>query len=405
MSVLLLIIGIILFIGLVVIHEFGHFIAARRGGVDVEEFGIFFPPRLFKYKTKGGWNFTINLLPLGGFVKLKGEHDTDTEPGSYGAASLKTKLKIMAAGVFMNLVTALVLLTFLALVGLPKLIDNQFTIKSDTKISSQKVLIGHIEDGSPAYKAGLKGADQLVAIGPKGQALTVINNATKLPQLTRKYAGQDVTINYRRNGGPVRTTNASLTSDSVVQASRKRYDRDYAAAKSCQDVKPPVGYLGISPSAYETRSSTWSAPVVAVGLSAQITKLTLQGLGHAVGGLGSLIAGAVTGNTTARQNGQCSASSQVSGPVGIFFVLKTGSVLGVQFMLLIIAIISLTLAIMNILPIPALDGGRLWLTLISRGIFKKPLDAHREEVINATGFVTLLVLIGVITFVDIKRFF
>ena len=74
-------------------------------------------------------------------------------------------------------------------------------------------------------------------------------------------------------------------------------------------------------------------------------------------------------------------------------------------MLLIIAIISLTLAIMNILPIPALDGGRLWLTLISRGIFKKPLDARREEIINASGFVTLLLLIAVITVVDVKRFF
>lgn len=405
MSVLLLIIGLILFIGLVVIHEFGHFIAARRGGVDVEEFGIFFPPRLFKYKTKGGWNFTINALPLGGFVKLKGEHDTDTEKGSYGAADLKTKTKIMAAGVVMNLLTAFVLLSFLALIGLPKLINNQFTVKSDTKISSQKVLIGGIEDKSPAAKAGLKSADQLVAIGPKGQALTVVNDANKLPQLTKQYAGQDVTINYRRNGGPVRSTTASLTSDSVVQASRKKYDKDYAAAKSCQNVKPPVGYLGISPSIYETRTSTWSAPITAIGFSAQITKLTFQGLGSAVGGLGSIIAGTVTNNTTARQNGQCSASSQVSGPVGIFFVLKAGSALGVRYMLLIIAIISLTLAIMNILPIPALDGGRLWLTLISRGLLKKPLSAQREERINATGFVTLLLLIAVITFVDIKRFF
>src|SRR3978361_1073867 len=103
MAILLFIVGIILFILLVVVHEFGHFIMARRGGVEVEEFGIFFPPRLYKHKTKGGWNFTINLLPLGGFVKLKGEHDTDTEPGSFGAASLRVKSKIMAAGVVINL--------------------------------------------------------------------------------------------------------------------------------------------------------------------------------------------------------------------------------------------------------------------------------------------------------------
>ena len=81
MAVLIFVIGIILFIGLVVVHEYGHFIMARRNGVEVEEFGIFFPPRLWKYKTKDGWLFTINALPLGGFVKLKGEHDSDTQEG------------------------------------------------------------------------------------------------------------------------------------------------------------------------------------------------------------------------------------------------------------------------------------------------------------------------------------
>jgi len=154
MGIFWLIIGVILFIGLVVVHEFGHFIMARRNGVEVEEFGIFFPPRLFKYKTKAGWSFTINALPLGGFVKLKGEHDSDTEKGSFGAASLLAKSKIMIAGVAMNLITALLLLTFLAVIGLPKIVDNQFTVKSDTTLVANKVLIADIEKGSPAQKAG-----------------------------------------------------------------------------------------------------------------------------------------------------------------------------------------------------------------------------------------------------------
>jgi regulator of sigma E protease len=112
----------------------------------------------------------------------------------------------------------------------------------------------------------------------------------------------------------------------------------------------------------------------------------------------------VTGNHEARQNGQTSASQQVAGPVGIFVILKNGSLLGYQFMLMIIAIISLTLAIMNILPIPALDGGRLWTMLISRAL-KKPLSARAEETINAVGFVILFGLIIAITTVDIGRFF
>lgn len=404
MTILLLIVGIILFIGLVVIHEFGHFIMARRGGVDVEEFGIFFPPRLYKHKTKGGWDFTINALPLGGFVKLKGEHDTDTAKGSFGAAPLWTKTKIMAAGVVMNLLIAFVLLTLLALIGMPKLVDNQFTVKSDTKVSKSVSLVGAVEKGSPAEKAGLKADDELLAIGPKGH-LQALNANSTLRDFTNKYAGQTVTIEYKRGGGPVQQTTATLLSPSVVNASQKAYDTKVAAAKTdCTNIPLPKGYLGITPSSYTAQRSTWSAPVTAVGVAGQFTALTFEGLGHAIGGLGSTIAGGVTGNSAARQNGQCSASSQVSGPVGIFVVLKAGSSLGYQFMLMIIAIISLTLAIMNILPVPALDGGRLWITLIARA-FKRPLSAHTEEVVNATGFLILIGIVILVTIVDIQRFF
>src|SRR4051812_6435128 len=112
MPLFLLILGLVLFVGLVVIHEFGHFLVARRNGVDVEEFGIGFPPTAWSRKIKskkGDFKFSINWLPLGGFVRLKGEHDADKAPGSFGAASLPAKVKIMAAGVAMNLLAAFVL--------------------------------------------------------------------------------------------------------------------------------------------------------------------------------------------------------------------------------------------------------------------------------------------------------
>lgn len=388
MAIFLLVVGLLLFVGLVVIHEYGHFIAARRNGVEVEEFGIFFPPRLFKHKTKAGWDFTINALPLGGFVKLKGEHDSDTEKGSFGAASLWVKTKIMSAGVVMNLLTAFVLFTILAFVGIPKLFDNQFTVKADTQLVSQQVIISYIEKGSPAAKSGLKSQDEIVSIRKPGYSYVGIVNAEKLPELTKQFAGQTVDIYYIR-GGHEDKARVTLLSTKEVEASKK--------------TDTPKGYLGIVPSNITIQKSTWSAPIVALGLTGQITWLTLQGLGHAVAGLGSIIAGAVTGNSTAREHGQTSASSQVSGPVGIFFILKGTSELGVRYMLLIIAIISLTLAIMNILPIPALDGGRLWLTLASRAI-GKPLSPKQEEMINATGFIILITLVIVITFVDFKRF-
>jgi regulator of sigma E protease len=390
MAVILLIVGLILFVGLVVVHEFGHFIAARRGGVEVEEFGIFFPPRLYKKQMKGGWVFTINLLPLGGFVKLKGEHDSDTEPGSFGAASLWIKTKIMAAGVVMNLLTALVLLTVLAAIGIPKLIPDQFTVKGDTKIVSSRTLVTYVDKGSPAEKAGITTSDEITDIEQAGYSPVPIASTDQLPEITKNFAGKTVKVFYIRNGFH-RHGVTTLMSEQAVQASKK--------------TATPKGYLGISTRQYEVQRSGFSAPVVAVGLSAQITKLTFQGLGHAVAGLGGIFAGFFTGNTPARQHAQTAAASQVSGPIGIYVVLKDGSTLGYQYMLFIIAIISLTLAIMNILPIPALDGGRLWTTLVARGILKRPLSPNREETINAVGFFTLIGLIIVISIVDVKRFF
>jgi regulator of sigma E protease len=374
MSILLLIVGLLLFVGLVVVHEFGHFIVARRNGVDVEEFGIGFPPRAWKRTTKDGFVFSLNWMPIGGFVKLKGEHDSDTHPGSFGAASIWAKSKIMLAGVGMNLVAAFVLLTILAWVGMPQLVDNQFTVKSDTHVVKQEVLVGYIEKHSPAQQAGLQQRDHLLRLGP-AQAQQKVASADQLPALTKKFAGQKITLAYER-GKQTHTTTLQLRSTQEVTASQK--------------TKTPKGYLGISPTEYSLQRSTWSAPVVALGLIKQFTVLTLQGLGTAVSAL-------FHGDTA-------KASEQVSGPVGIVVLLRDGSLLGYQFVLLIIAIISLTLALMNVLPIPALDGGRLFLLLVSR-VLHKPLTEELEERVVGVGFAFLMLLIVLITIVDVKRFF
>lgn len=377
---MLLILGLLLFVGLVVVHEYGHFIMARRGGVEVEEFGIGFPPRIWKKKLSSGLLFTINALPLGGFVRLKGESDSATAKGTFGAAPLKTKVKIMLAGVVMNLATALALLTLLALLGMPKLIENQFSIASDTKIVKNDVLVGYIEPDSPAFKAGLQSTDKLLAIGQVNcegckPANYPITERQALRPATEGLAGQEVIISYQRDGRQDKAT-TTLRAASEVEASLKTDD--------------PKGYLGVSPAEFTLRRSTWSAPIVAAGVTKQFTELTLKGLGSALAGLFS-------GNGA-------KASEQVSGPVGIFVVLKDGSLLGYQFILMIIAIISLTLAIMNVLPIPALDGGRLFVTLVYRGLRKK-LTKTAEERIHGTGFALLMVLFVLITIVDVKRFF
>lgn len=398
---MLFVIGLILFIGLVVLHELGHFWAARRNGVDVEEFGIFFPPRLWKKRMKKGWDFTINALPLGGFVKLKGETDSDRRPGSFGAASDWAKTKIMLAGVAVNLVTAVVLFTILALIGMPKVIDNQFTVVRDTKVIHNEVRIGFVETSSPAAKAGLKDQDTIVAIGLPTAAVADCTSAPCNAQTVK--SAKDVRSI---------TEDLLAKSDQVVVVIMRDGTRkviavtpnSLEAVAASEKTDKPIGYLGVVPSEYSLQRSTWSAPIVAVGLTGQLTAMTFQGLGKAIAGLGGMVAGTVTGNTSARQNAQAEASSQVSGPLGIFMILKSGSSLGFQYMLLIIAVISLTLAIMNVLPIPALDGGRLFVMGISR-LTKKPLTPKMEENIYATGFVLLITLIIVVTIVDVRRFF
>lgn len=376
MPAALLILGLILFVGLVVVHELGHFIVARRNGVEVEEFGIGFPPRFWKKRIKspkGNYNFTLNVLPLGGFVKLKGEHDADTTKGSFGAAPLKAKVKIMLAGVGMNLVTAFIMLSLVAAIGIPKLFDNQFTVKSDTRVVRQDLLVGYVEPNSPAQSIGLKARDQLVTL-KSGKNEFVLNDKETLPELTKALAGREVEVVYER-GSKQLSGKTTLRTNEDVEASK--------------DSNEPKGYLGLTPIDYTVQRSTWSAPIVAVGLIKQMTELTFKGLG-------GLIANLFRGNTA-------EATSQVAGPVGIFVILKDGSSLGISFVLTIIAVISLTLAIMNVLPIPALDGGRLFITLLFKSL-KKPLEPKTEDLIHGTGFALLMVLFVLITIVDVRRF-
>lgn len=389
MQIFLFILGFLLFIGLVLIHEWGHYWAARRNGVVVEEFGLGFPPRAWGRKLKDGMILSLNWLPLGGFVKLKGENDSDARKGSFGAASLRAKTAIMLAGVTTNLIAGLILLTLLALVGMPKLIDNQFTVSSDTKTTHQSVSAGFIEPGSPADRVGIESRDEITSIS-NGQETRRLNSAAELKKATSDFAGQKVNIIFKRKG-EVFSRQTTLLSKAEVERSL--------------NTDNPKGHLGLMPVELQVRRSTWSAPVVAVGFTKQLVTLTLKGIGTALAGLGSTIAGLLTSNEEARQRGQAQASSQVGGPVAIMAVLWGGGSLGINFVLMIIAVLSLTLALINVLPIPALDGGRLAVTLFTRKVLRRPLSQELEEKIHGTGMAVLLALVLLITIVDVKRFF
>ena len=395
MQVALFVLAILLLIGLVLLHEFGHFLIARRNGVVAEEFGLGFPPRAWKRKLKSGLVLSLNWLPLGGFVNLKGQHDGDTERGSFGAASLGAKARILLAGVGMNAVAGLVLLTILALVGLPVLItkdsvgEDQFTVASDTKIVSQTVAFGDILSGSPAYKAGFKSTDTIVSLRNSSRTVYV-STPGQLHDATQSFAGQTVEVSYKR-AGQLRTQSVRLLSAQQVNASLKTNN--------------PKGYLGVVPQALTIRRSTWSAPLVALGFTKQLCWLTLKGIGHAIAGLGSIIAAIATDNHQARENGQAQASSQVGGPLAIGKILWGSGSLGINFTFMFTAVISITLALVNLLPIPVLDGGRLALILVTRAILRRPLKPKTEELAVSVSMAMIFALIILISIADVNRFY
>ncbi len=388
MQTTIFILGFLMFVGLVLVHELGHFWAARRNGVVVKEFGLGFPPRAWSKKLKSGLVLSLNWLPLGGFVRLKGEHDADRSPGSFGAAPLAAKVKIMLAGVSLNLLLAVLLFMILAVVGMPKLIDHQFQIKGDAKVAHTQVIAGYIQPASPARAANLSSYDVIEKIASAGDSRT-INSLTDLRAATSFFAGQTVQLMIK-HGGQQLTKQVHLLDKQTVQASQNTAD--------------PRGYLGVESTELQITKATWSAPIVALGLSKQLAILTLQGLWHAFSGLSSTVAGLLTANHQARQNGQAKASSQVGGPVAIVAALWHSGSLGLNFLLMLIAVISLTLALFNALPIPALDGGRLLLTLIFRSL-RRPMSKTTEELIHGLGMVLILGLIVLVTIVDVKRFF
>ena len=370
------VIGLIVLVVLVVVHELAHAWAARRNGVVVEEFGIGLPPKAWGKKLKNGVLFTLNWLPIGGFVKMQGEHDAAKKKGDYGAASFWQKTKILLAGVVANWLLAAVILTVLALIGLPKILPNQFTVAGDSTSVSLPVELSSITKGYPAEAAGLKAGDTIVKFAGSNVPTTA-----SLMELIGQNKNKQVPVVYSR-GGVESSVNVSL-GESL-----------------------PGGTLGAGLGQRETIRSTWSAPIVGVVATAQFTWETISGLGGMVGNLFNGLISQFNSDSTVRD--QAAAKLQkvgdsVAGPIGILgTIFPAASSAGPVQLLLLTAIISLTLAVMNILPIPALDGGR-WFTMALFKVTKKSLTYEREEKIQTIGFYILMGLIALVTITDVAK--
>lgn len=380
MLLLEIIIGLLILVFLVVVHELGHAVAARRNGVVVEEFGVGFPPRAWGRKLKNGVLLSLNWLPLGGFVKLQGEHDAADGKGDYGAATFWQKTKILLAGVTINWLVAAALLTILAWTGMPKVLPGQFTMPGDTTAQNRPVEVQSLTAGSPAEKAGLKAGDGILRFAGEP-----VDSTQALVTAAKENAGKKVEIIYSR-GGVEYTTQAQL------KAANKQNE----------------GYLGVGPIQRTLTRSTWSAPIVGIVTAAQFTGATFQGLGDLIANVGKGLAFQLSPEKEVREAaGQnlSAAGASVAGPIGVLGVIfPAAERAGLTQLVFLTAIISLSLAVMNMLPVPALDGGR-WFVMALFRILKKPLTKEREEKIQATGFTILMFLILIVTIADVRKLF
>ena len=386
MVVLGVVIGLLVLVFLVAIHELGHAVVAKRNGVKVEEYGIGFPPRAKKWQPKQsflGKNvvFSLNWLPLGGFVRLNGEYDSARGKGAYGAAGYWVKTKILLAGVLVNWLAAVVLFAVLAVFGLPKILPHQVMLPFDNTSVKTPVKVVRLTEGSPAAQVGLRVDDEIIAMNEK-----TISTSAQLSEATQQSSGQTVNIEVKRNNQTLHFRTTLLSRDQAKNG----------------------GYLGVVPHQSETIHATWSAPLVGVATTVQLTHETLKGVGSMiVQGIDGFF-GQFIGSPEQKQAAKADLAkvgNNVAGPVGILGVLFPSVVnSGLTQVLLLAAIISLTLAVMNILPIPALDGGR-WFTMTIFRLLKKPLTKDREETIQATGFLILMALTIVVTWNDIAKLF
>lgn len=342
---------------LVLAHEFGHFISARRNGVGVEEFGFGFPPRLFGFK-KGETLYSFNLLPLGGFVKITGENETASlDPKNFASKGLAQRAVILSAGVAFNLLLAFFIFSFAVFVGLP--IDASSPLRT-AGIRDPYVLAIEILPDSPAESAGIFEGDKILALETLSGTRIAPVSVSEVQEFTRSNYGEKMSVEVKRN-------NEFLVLSAVLSG----------------DKEAP---LGLSLAEIGIIDAPWyKAPFAGL-------ELTIIALGQVIGGLYFLLKLVFSG---------VSVAGLVSGPVGIFAILSETLEFGFPILLSFVGILSVNLAVINLIPIPGLDGGRLFFLAIE-AVRGKPVGQKISGLAHAAGFAILIMLMAAITYLDIR---
>lgn len=343
---------------LVLIHELGHFLVARWIGVHVEEFGLGLPPQAWGKKI-GKTIYSLNWLPIGGFVRLAGEdQDPSNQKGFtqknakqfFWARSKKERSAILIAGVFMNFSLAVAITAGLLVTGV--------------KEPTGRVHVEHVLSGSPAEKAGLLEGDVLLSISSSRKSPKLLKSPKELIDYVNEEKGREVVITVGRDG-------KQFTLSAVPRV----------------EVPPGEGPLGVAISDLELRKySLAEAPGKALAINLTRGRDMLVSLGETVWKLVTLQ----------------KLTADVAGPIGIAQVTGQAVKFGWAAVLEFASILSLNLAVLNILPIPALDGGRLLFVFIEKAIGRKVRPAF-EKSTHQIGMIILLALIFLVSINDILR--
>lgn len=358
--ILTFIVTLITLVGLMVLHEFGHFILAKRFGVKVEEFGIGYPPRLFGKKI-GETIYSINLLPFGAFVKMPGEIEKSEDPRSFFKQSVSKRALIAFGGVLSFWIISAIF--FSVAFGLGTRVEI-----SDEEIYNlidPKVQIAAVVPNSPAHKAEIKPGDAILEIEISNTKIK-INTVKQLQEIINEHKGEEIIL--------------------TIERGKKISEINLIPRES-----PPVeeGPIGVSLARTDLRSYPWHIAFwEGIKATLNFTIIIIQGYWQAI----------------VKASKGLPSGVQLTGPVGIFYLFTQASELGINYYLQFIGLIAIYFAIANVFPIPVLDGGKL-LFLGVEAVRKKPISQEIEQKVTNVFFGLLIILMVWVTIKDIIRIF
>lgn len=360
-----IVIFIVMLVVLIVGHEFGHLIAAKLSGMKVPEFGIGFPPKLWGKKI-GDTEYTINALPFGGFVKIVGE---DAAESSNDPAAFSNRPKILQAftlfaGPFSNVILAFIFFTLAFMSGIPTALDSS---EYAGRLSNERIVIAEVLPGSPAAEAGLRAGDRVVSVTANG-----VETVIERPEIIAGLIAES-------NGVVMMTV---LRNNEQVQLSA-------TPEKGLIAEEPERQALGIASALVGTLQLPFFE-AVQKGFFETVDKTQAIFLG-----MMNLIGSAVTLTADVKN---------IAGPVGIASLAGDAASFGFGSILSFAALISLNLAVLNLLPFPALDGGRLAFLLVET-VIRRPIPVQIANTVNAVGFAILILLMLAVTAHDIFKLF